>query len=212
MAKATHIASLCSCCSESLTSWVITRWDWGEELSQHRLDTCNTQMVVGIAVQRLWNGVSWHVERPPPSLHNVQIVGSFNRLNVVLLAAIAHTDGTTYECNSEIEWINLTLKWLVWGCIDEDVRGNVGTVHVGVPGLVSDFDGFAVLFWIATQIHQLQQISFGSYGLSFSISPFSCLNFGLQTTLVNHSVLYLWHWCHAPAFCAMKWIVVNLLH
>ena len=71
------------------------------------------RMVVGIAVQRLWNRVSWHVECPPPSLHTVQIVGSFNRVNAALLAAIAHTDGTTYECSSEIELINLTLTWLV---------------------------------------------------------------------------------------------------
>ena len=70
-------------------------------------------MAVGIAVQRLWNRVSGHVERPPLSLLNVQIVGSFNRVNVVLLAAIAHTDGTTYECSSEIEWTSLTLTWLV---------------------------------------------------------------------------------------------------
>ena len=59
------------------------------------------QMVVGIAEPRLWNRVSWHGERPPLSMHNAQIVRWFNSLNVVLLAAIAHTDVAMYECEIE---------------------------------------------------------------------------------------------------------------
>ena len=53
------------------------------------------QMVVGIAEPRLWNRVSWHVEHPPLSMYNEQIIGWLNRVNVALLAAIAHTDVTT---------------------------------------------------------------------------------------------------------------------
>ena len=53
------------------------------------------------------------------------------------------------------------------GCIGEDVRGNVGTVLVGVPGLVSDFDCFQSFSELPRRF-----ISFGRYLLNLVASLF----------------------------------------